>query len=52
MNLAKTAELIEMPFGGGPTRVGARNLVKMGIHVGATWQIRFNDSYYYGVNML
>ena len=38
---AKTAEPIEMPFGLW-TRVGPRNHVLDGVHIGATWQIRLN----------
>jgi len=40
---AKTAEPIDMPFGGGGTHMGSRNHVGLldGIHVGATWRMQY-----------
>jgi len=39
--LQKTAEPIELPFGV-MSRVGPRNGVLMGVHIGVTRQIRLN----------
>jgi len=40
VSLAKTAEPIEMPFGG-QTHVGSGNRELDGVYIGATWRIRY-----------